>query len=387
MNIKMATMDRGIFVATLLLLGFGIVLVYSSSFAIAAQKYGASDFFLARQTLRAVLAVVFFIVFINVDYHVWGKIAPMLFVIAIVLLCAVLVLPGSHAVKGARRWISLGFMSFQASEFARIALVIVLAAKLDSLKDSIDTWKTTSQQLIKIGVVSGLILIEPNLSTTIIVASIGLAILFVAGARIIHIGSLFLAVIPLAIIAILTTPYRLRRLIAFMHKPEHQDGVGYQAYQAIIGLGNGGLFGRGLGQGEQKYFYLPEPHTDFVFSILGEEIGFIGLVVVLGIFTFILYRGIRIALNAPDLMGRLMAFGFTFMLFLYVLLHVSVNVGLVPTTGVPLPLLSYGGMSLVFTMVSLGILLNISSQCTASPQVKKGVGRFVSKQVGGVVTL
>jgi cell division protein FtsW len=152
--------------------------------------------------------------------------------------------------------------------------------------------------------------------------------------------------------------------------PDHKGDIGYQAYQALIGLGNGGMFGVGIGQGDQKYFYLPEPHTDFVFSIMGEELGFLGLVLVLMLFAFIVYCGIKIALSAPDKMGQLMAFGFTFMCAIYVLIHAAVNVGLVPTTGIPLPFLSYGGMSLVFTVGSMGILLNISSQARHAPHME-----------------
>jgi cell division protein FtsW len=176
---------------------------------------------------------------------------------------------------------------------------------------------------------------------------------------------LLLITLPVAAVFAISAPYRLRRITGYLHVSEHKDNIGYQAYQALIGLGNGGIFGVGLGEGGQKYFYLPEPHTDFVFSILGEEIGFVGLLAVLAIFGFIIYRGMKIAYNAPDKMGQLMAFGFSFILGMYVIVHACVNTGIIPTTGIPLPFLSYGGMSLVFTMSSMGLLLNISSQSGA----------------------
>jgi len=163
--------------------------------------------------------------------------------------------------------------------------------------------------------------------------------------------------------------------MGFLNMADMKDSVGYQAYQALIGLGHGGLFGVGLGQGEQKYFYLPEPHTDFVFSILGEEIGFAGLLVMFLIFGILLYRGMRIASRAPDKMGQVMAFGLSLMLGIYIILHAFVNTGIVPTTGVPLPFLSYGGMSLIFTMSSMGILLNISSQLQDVKPTTKRRGR------------
>jgi cell division protein FtsW len=188
---------------------------------------------------------------------------------------------------------------------------------------------------------------------------------------------LLLAIIPAAAVVAASAPYRLRRIMGYLHTSDHKGDIGYQAYQALIGLGNGGVFGVGLGEGGQKYFYLPEPHTDFVFSILGEEIGFVGLMAVLALFGFIIYRGMKIAFNAPDKMGQFMAFGFSFILGLYVVIHACVNTGLVPTTGIPLPFLSYGGMSLVFTMSSMGLLLNISSQSRALPARggKSGTGR------------
>jgi cell division protein FtsW len=191
--------------------------------------------------------------------------------------------------------------------------------------------------------------------------------LFVAGSRFWHLAGLALAMIPVAVIVAISAPYRLKRILAFTNMSEHKNGIGYQAYQSLVGLGNGGLFGVGLGQGTQKYFYLPEPHTDFVFSILGEEIGFVGLIIVLALFAFLIYRGMKIAFNAPDKSGQLMAFGFSCIVAIYVIVHACVNTGLIPTTGIPLPFLSYGGMSLIFTMSSMGILLNISSQSKTTP--------------------
>jgi cell division protein FtsW len=228
-----------------------------------------------------------------------------------------------------------------------------------------------------IGVLSGLIILEPNFSTACIIGIVGLSMIFVAGARFWHIAGLLLAIIPAAAVVAASAPYRLRRIMGYLHTSDHKGDIGYQAYQALIGLGNGGVFGVGLGEGGQKYFYLPEPHTDFVFSILGEEIGFVGLMAVLALFGFIIYRGMKIAFNAPDKMGQFMAFGFSFILGLYVVIHACVNTGLVPTTGIPLPFLSYGGMSLVFTMSSMGLLLNISSQSRALPARggKSGTGR------------
>jgi cell division protein FtsW len=255
-----------------------------------------------------------------------------------------------------------------------VALVLLLAERCGKIGQEITEFRTLLQDLLKVGVVALLVFIEPNFSTALIVSVVGLGILFMAGARFKHMAGLVLSFIPVAIVGLLAAPYRRARVLSYLSPHEHAKTVGYQAYQALVGLGNGGLFGVGLGQGKQKLFYLPEPHTDFVFSILGEELGFVGLILVLAAFGFLVWRGFMIARSAPDKQGQLLAFGFTCLIAVYVLVHAAVNVGLAPTTGVPLPFLSYGGMSLVFTMITIGILLNVSSQ------TKKASARTVAQQ-------
>ncbi|HLV32442.1 MAG TPA: putative peptidoglycan glycosyltransferase FtsW [Chitinispirillaceae bacterium] len=370
MNNRMARMDIGLFIAVLVLLGFGIVFVYSSSFAVAQQRFGGSDFFLARQTIRALLAIISFMVFINVDYHIWGRLSNLFYVASIILLVIVLFLP---EINGARRWISIGQFSFQVSDFARMALIMVIARNCERAGDEIKNWNVLSKILLKTGIVCGLILLEPNFSTALILALIGLMMLFLSGARFIHLATLAVSTIPVMFVLVLKTPYRKARITGFLNIISEQSNLGYQAFQSLIGLGNGGIFGVGLGKGEQKFFYLPEPHTDFMISILGEETGFIGLLIIISIYAFIIFRGMKISLNAPDRMGQLMSFGFTSVITLYLLFHAAVGTGLVPTTGIPLPFLSYGGMSLIFMMSSVGILLNISSQADVSAKVPQGI--------------
>lgn len=370
MNNRMARMDIGLFIAVLVLLGFGIVFVYSSSFAVAQQRFGGSDFFLARQTIRALLAIASFMIFINVDYHIWGRLSNLFYVASIILLVIVLFLP---EINGARRWISIGQFSFQVSDFARMALIMVIARNCERAGDEIKNWNVLSKILLKTGIVCGLILLEPNFSTALILALIGLMMLFLSGARFIHLATLAVSTIPVMFVLVLKTPYRKARITGFLNIISEQSNLGYQAFQSLIGLGNGGIFGVGLGKGEQKFFYLPEPHTDFMISILGEETGFIGLLIIISIYAFIIFRGMKISLNAPDRMGQLMSFGFTSVITLYLLFHAAVGTGLVPTTGIPLPFLSYGGMSLIFMMSSVGILLNISSQADVSAKVPQGI--------------
>jgi cell division protein FtsW len=371
MNNQMAKMDMGLFAAILVMLGFGLVLVYSSSFALAQMKFGGADYFLANQAIRAVLAIGCFMIFINVDYHFWGKISKLTYIMAVILLVIVLVDPGSHAVNGARRWISLGFVRFQVSDFGRMALILLVARNCEEAGSEIVKFSYFMKLLVKIGIVCSLILVEPNMSTAVVLGIVCLAMMFLSGAKFTHIISLFLAFIPVAALLILNTPYRRRRLMGYLHGSSGNEAVTYQTFQSLIGLGHGGIFGVGLGKGDQKFFYLPEPHTDFAFSILGEEIGFVGLVIVMSIFAFIIYRGMRAALHAPDKMGQLMAFGFTMVVAMYMLIHAAVGTGMIPTTGIPLPFLSYGGMSLIFMVSSMGIVLNISSQTKFSSVQKR----------------
>jgi cell division protein FtsW len=361
MKVRQGTMDWPLFAALLLMLGFGIVLVYSSSFELAQQKYGGADFFLRRQGVRALMAFVCFMVCINVDYHLWGRWSGVAYLAAAVMLTALLFLPEEFVINGARRWLPLGSLQFQVSDFARMVLVIFLARKCEQCGGDLKNAKVLFKQLLFIGLISGLILFEPNFSTAAVIGAIGLAMLFMSGARFWHLCAIVLSFIPVAALLIRKTPYRWDRFLGFFNLSGTKDGIGYQVYQSLVGLGNGGLFGVGLGKGEQKLFYLPEAHTDFIFSIIGEELGFAGIIVVVAAMSFIVWRGMRVALNAPDRLGQTMAFGFTFAVALYALIHACVASGLFPVTGLPMPFLSYGGMSLIFTMCSMGIVLNISN--------------------------
>jgi cell division protein FtsW len=362
---KGAKMDTGLFVATLLLLGLGIVLVYSSSFAVAYGKNIGAGYFLFRQVTRALIAVVLFTFFINVDYRFLSKYSGFIYICAVILLASVLFLPESYAINGARRWITLLGVRFQVSDFARVALIIFLAKKCGDGDEEFDGWRSLAPHYLRIGVICALVLLEPDFSTCVIISGIALAMLFVAGVRPRYLLGTGLAMLPIVAILIKSAPYRMKRLAGFFNIQEQGQSAGYQVAQSLIGLGRGGFLGAGLGKGEQKYFYLPEPHTDFILSVLGEEFGFVGVMLVFLLFAFIVYRGFSISLRAPDSTGRIMAFGFTMAIALYMLIHASVVTGLLPPTGVPMPFLSYGGMSLIFTMSSVGIMLNISSHINA----------------------
>jgi cell division protein FtsW len=373
-------MDISVFVFSLLFLVMGVVFVYSSSFPMAMTRFDSPAFFFFRQVLRAGLAVTCFFVFMHIDYRVWARLSGIGFIAAVILLVLVLAMPDSAIVKGAKRWISLGPVTFQVSEFARMVLIINLAHKLARTKERIATWSGIVPHIAKIGIIAGLIVAEPDFSTAAIITFIGLAMIFVAGGKPGHILSFCAAGAVMAFLSVMTTPYRFERVKAFLNSTEYEKTTGYQTMQALIGLGNGGLFGTGIGKGEQKFFFLPEPHTDFTFAIIGEEIGFVGLMVVLACVGFLVFKGLRIAKRCDDPTGSFMAYGFTCSLALYIILHSAVNTGLVPVTGVPFPFLSYGGMNLVFTMISLGILLNISSQAPRRTTGEQPADRFDSER-------
>jgi cell division protein FtsW len=362
MTERFLKIDKGIFISALLMMGLGIVFVYSSSFAIAQDRFGGSFFFLARHIVRVAIALCCFVFFINFDYHILGKYSTIFYIFAVFLLVYALSIPDSEAVNGAKRWIKLGLFHIQVSEFARVILILSLAYQLEKKADNLHKIGIFIIQVIKIGVICLLVVLEPDFSTAVIIGLISFCLLFMAGAKITHLTSVLIPLIPLVVMSIVNSSYKLKRVVEYIDSLDNTKGVAYQTFQALVGLGNGGFFGTGLGLGEQKYFYLPEPHTDFVFSILGEEIGFSGLLIVISFFLILIFRGMRISYKAPDKMGQILALGLTLMVSCYFLLHSFVNTGIVPTTGVPLPFFSYGGMSLIFTMSSIGILLNISSQ-------------------------
>jgi cell division protein FtsW len=273
------------------MLGFGIVIVYSSSFALAQVRYGGSDFFLSQQTIRAILALASFMFFINVDYHIWGKLGNILYLFSVMLLIAVLVPKIGHEINGARRWISIGPIAFQVSELARMALIMVLARNCEKAGPEIKKLPVLMRCLLLTGLMCALIVAEPNYSTAFLLGVTAMAILFLSGANILHLTGVIASLIPVAISLVFIAPYRLARVKGFLKMSSEYDKLRYQATQSVIGLGNGGLFGVGIGKGAQKFFYLPEPHTDFAISIIWEEIGFIGLMILLAMFVFIVYRG------------------------------------------------------------------------------------------------
>lgn len=343
------------------LLLVGVVMVYSASAIWADYKFDDSFFFAKRQLLFAILGIVAMFGLMNVPYLSWRNIAKILLIICFVMLVAVLI-PGVGMVRGgARSWIGVGAFSVQPSEFMKLGLIIFLAKYLsDNQKKITSFYKGFVPSLTLVMLAFGIIMLQPDLGTGVVLVGTCMLMIFVSGARVAHfIG---LGVVGLAGFAglIISAPYRIQRITAFLNPWEDPLGAGFQIIQSLYAIGPGGLMGLGLGQSLQKFFYLPEPQTDFIFAILAEELGFIGGTFVLLLFFLLLWRGIRVALGAPDMYGSLLALGIVGMISIQVMINISVVTGLMPVTGITLPFLSYGGSSLTLTLCSVGILLNIS---------------------------
>lgn len=357
--------DLVLFTVTLILLGIGTIMVYSSSVPIAEKRFGSDSFFLERHVVRVLVGLVVLFILANIDYHRWGKLSLFLLAGGIGLLILLFIpgVPFAVTVNNVRRWLQWGPITLQPSEVVKLALVMYMAHTLVKRQPIFNQFASGFfPPFLILCVICGLVILQPDFGMAAALMMIGLILLFVGKAKVRHLLLIGLGVVPCLGLFIYRAPYRLQRVLTFLDGNQDVQGMGYQAQQALISLGSGGLWGRGLGQGRQKLFYLPEAHTDFVFSIIGEELGFVGTLIVMVLFLLLLWRGIRAARRAPDLFGFLLAFGISFMIFSVGLIHIAVNCVLLPTTGMPLPFISYGGSSVLCTLAGIGILLNISTQ-------------------------
>lgn len=353
--------DFTVLICVLILLCFGIVMVFSSSSAWAYYVYKDSMYFLKKQLLWSLFGIIALVYFLNFDYRRIKKIAFPLLIISYVLLVLVLIPGIGVKINDARRWIGVGFFSVQPSEVSKLALIIYFSYFLEKRINSIDNFfKGILPVLLIMASTCALVLIEPHLSATVVIAILTLMLLFVGGMRFTHILVLIAGGAVLAVKLALGKEYRVRRLTSFLNPWEDIRGKGYHIIQSLFALSSGGLLGVGLGHSKQKFFYLPEPQTDFIFAIIGEELGFIGAVFVIVVFAILIWRGFKIAINSPDAFGKFLATGITCQIAIQFLIHVAVVTASLPVTGMPLPFISYGGSSLVMTLAEAGILLNIS---------------------------
>jgi len=353
--------DFWIFMTVLILISLGIIMVFSSSYASAYSRYNDAYFFLKNQLKFAILGFVAMFVTINIDYRKYAKWTFLMLIVSIVLLIMVKIPGIGRQEKGAWRWIYLGPINFQPSEIAKLSLILFFSQSLSRRKDTLQYFfRGLMPYLILMGIFAALLLWEPHLSCTMIILIVCSILLFSAGAKVKHFLIIATPAIAGLVALVLFVPYMRARVLSFLNPFEDPSGDGYQAIQSLYAIGSGGLFGRGLGKSLQKFLYLPEPQNDFIFSVLAEELGFIGVVAVILLFLIFIWRGIKVAMYAPDAFGSFTALGITSLISVQVILNIAVVTSSMPPTGVSLPFFSAGGTSLVILMTSVGILLNIS---------------------------
>ncbi|MDE3838427.1 stage V sporulation protein E [Bacillus methanolicus] len=361
MPTKKTTPDMILMIVTFTLLAVGLIMVYSASAVWAEYKFDDSFFFAKRQMLFAGVGIIAMFFIMNVDYWSWKTWAKVLLLICFVLLLLVLIPGIGNERNGSRSWIGVGAFSIQPSEFMKLAMIAFLAKFLSERQKMITSFKNgLVPSLSLVFSAFALIMLQPDLGTGTVMVGTCLVMIFISGARISHFVGLGFIGVAGFVGLVLSAPYRIKRITSFLDPWQDQLGTGFQIIQSLYAIGPGGLFGLGLGQSRQKFFYLPEPQTDFIFAILAEELGFIGGSFVLLLFSLLLWRGIRIALGAPDLYGSFLAVGIIAMIAIQVMINIGVVTGLMPVTGITLPFLSYGGSSLTLMLMAIGVLLNIS---------------------------
>ncbi|NNF99522.1 MAG: putative lipid II flippase FtsW [Desulfobacteraceae bacterium] len=359
---RAVTYDPALLFSALFLVGIGVVMVYSASSALAMKKFGTDIYFLKKQALFSMMGIVLLVMCSHFPLKWYRALAyPSLFLAFGLLACVKI--PGiGITAGGSSRWLQLGSFNFQPSEFARLALVLYLAYSLSKKQALIKDFAVGFiPHIIVLGIFAILLLTQPDFGSVVIFCAIAWVMMFVAGVRLTHLVGTFMLALPVGYWFVMNADYRMNRWISFLNPWDYPVEGGYQIIHSQMAFGTGGIWGTGIGKGYQKLFYLPEPHTDFIFSVIGEELGLIGVVVVLVLYAVILARGIRIARRAPDTFSSLTALGITTAIGLHVCINMGVTLGMLPTKGLTLPFLSYGGTSLLINMMSIGILINIGA--------------------------
>ncbi len=359
---KRVSVDRWLFTVTMLLVFLGLVMVFSASAVMARERFGSPYAFLSKQLIWAVAGLAAMVVTMRVDYKRYKHPALVFSLMGVttLLLISVFFLDRSH---NTHRWIHAGGFSFQPSELAKPVLILFLAYFLESRTKTMDDVRNTLvPAAAPIAVFLGLIVLQPDLGTAIACAGIAACILYVAGMRMRYFGYAFAASLPLLYVLIFHVAWRRDRILAFLNPYADRQRAGFHIVQSLIAVGTGGITGTGLMEGKQKLFYLPEPHTDFICAVTAEELGLVGAMFVVTLFAIFLWRGMRASWRTEDLFGRYLAVGITIMVVLQAFINISVVLGMMPTKGIPLPLVSYGGSSLFVTLACVGVLLNITKQ-------------------------
>ncbi len=354
--------DAGLLLSVLFLVGCGIVMVYSASSALALGKFGNDAFFLKRQVLFALLGIAALVICSHLPYRFYRLLVYPLLLTSLALLLAVKLSSLSVTAGGSSRWLRLGPFNFQPVELARLALVFYMAYSLSKKEQYLDNFSVGFlPHLIVLVLFTGLLLLQPDFGSVMIFCALAWTMMFVAGVRLKYLFGCLLGLVPLAAGLILAAPYRMKRLVSFVDPWRYPTEGGYQVIHSMLAFGTGGLWGTGIGQGYQKLFYLPEPHTDFIFSVIGEEVGLLGVLVILIAYGVIIWRGFAIGRRSRDSFASLAALGITAAIGLQVAVNMGVALGMLPTKGLTLPFLSYGGSSLIINMAAVGILMNIGA--------------------------
>lgn len=356
-------LDFPMLIIVLILVVIGLIMIYSASSFKAQTTYDDSHFFLKRHLVRLVLGLALMFLAMLIDYHIIQKFAPIIYLVAFICLIYVLINPTDSLLKGTRRWTELFGVMFQPSEFSKYALIIFLSVFLSRKEHVLDNFVDgLLPALLLIGLIVVPVLIEPNLGTAFLLVLISISLLIVAGARKQHMAIIAISTLGMITLFVRNIVYQKKRLLMFINTLRGLEKPVWQVKQSLISLGNGGFLGTGLGNSKQKLHFLPQPFTDFIYSILGEELGFIGAFLVAFLFLLFFWRAIRIAKNAPDRAGMFLAFGIGITIFYYFLFNAGVAANLLPISGIPMPFISYGGSAFVMNLIAVGILLNISTQ-------------------------
>jgi cell division protein FtsW len=359
-DIRSAAYDIRLLFPVLFLVGVGIVMVYSASSALALNRFGSDYYFLKKQAVFALMGTIAMVICRHFPYRYFRSLTYPLLFTAVASLAAIHISGLGYGAGGSMRWLRIGGLSFQPSEFARIALIVYLAYSMDKKGEQLKEFSVGFlPHILVLAVFTGLMILQPDFGSVVIFTALTWIMLFVGGVRLRHLLSTLIPLLPLAYLLMINAEYRLKRLLSFLDPWQYPTAEGYQVIHSMMAFGTGKLWGTGVGSGYQKLFYLPEPHTDFIFSVIGEELGLAGVAVILCLYALILWRGMNIARHAQDPFGCYMAMGLTVSITLQVCVNMGVALGLLPTKGLALPFLSYGGSSLLMNMAAVGILMNI----------------------------
>ena len=357
----MRSTRSSLLIIVMILIAIGIVMIYSASAIYANEKMGDSLYFIKKHLIYLAAGIFMMLLVMAMDIQTLKRLSKPIMAFSIILLVLVLIPHIGREAAGARRWFRIGPINFQPSELAKIAILVYLADLLTRKEKVIRSFLYGYlPPVLALGFVLGLVLLEPDLGTAIAISAIGLLMLFVSGVRPLYIFASIMASIPALYILLFRVPYRRKRMMIFLNPWSDKRGAGFQIIQSFIALGSGGIFGVGLGQSRQKLFYLPASHTDFIFSIIGEELGFIGAASVVVLFILFVWEGMKITFRAEGQFERLLSMSLVCLIALEAIINIGVTAGVLPTKGLPLPFISYGGTSLVFHLTAVGLLLNIA---------------------------